>query len=208
MPAERSAFFDSPLFSGPFATILRASQEAIVMIDEAQTIVAFNPAAQTMFGCPPEQALGQPLARFVPLAHRAAHENHVRRFAASSDVQRHLAPGRHISALRADGREFPVEITLSRVDTSVDGRTRHWFAALMRDMSTEQALRNEIDIMTRRLHAALDGTPVAMWITQEERIEYANRAAALLFGESAAQSLRGRMLDSLLPSSALAEIRA
>lgn len=208
MPAPRPAFFDSPLFSGPCATILRAVHEAIVMVDETQTIVAFNPAAQAMFGCPPEQALGQPIARFVPLAYRAAHRNHVRRFTASSDLQRHLAPGRNISALRADGSEFPVEITLSRVDTVVDGRTRHWFAALMRDMTTEQALREEIDVMTRRLHAALDGTPVAMWITQEERIEYANRAAALLFGESAADSLHGRTLGSLLPSSTLAEIRA
>ncbi len=206
-PAVGSAFFDSPLFNEPSAAILRAAQEAIVMIDEAQTIVAFNPAAQAMFGCPPEQALGQPIARFVPLTHRARHEEHVRRFAASNEVQRRIAPGRRISALHADGTEFPVEITLSRVDTIVDGRTRHWFAALLRDMTTEQALRDEIDIMTRRLHAALDGTPVAMWIAQEERVEYANRAAALLFGEAAAQALHGRTLASLLPASTLADLR-
>jgi len=207
-PLAGGSSVDRALFNGPWGGILRAAQEAIVMIDEQQTIVAFNPAAETMFGCTADQALGAPLARLVPLGHRAAHENHVRRFAASNEVQRHIAPGRRISALRADGTEFPVEVTLSRVEISLEGRTRHWFAALMRDLTTENALRNEIDVMTRRLYAALDATPVAVWITQDERIEYANRAAALLLGEPHGDALQGRSLASLLPAATLEDLRS
>ena len=199
---------DPGLFDGVCATILRASQEAIVMVDEAHLIVALNPAAQRLLGCQAETALGQPVSRFVPHRLRAVHEQHVRRFAASADLQHRIAPGRRISALRSDGIEIPVEITLSRVDTVVEGHKRHWFAALLRDLSTESALRDEIEVTTRRLHAALDAAPIAIWISQEERVEYANRAAALLMGESAVDALRGRRLDTLLPASTLAALRA
>ena len=54
----------------------------------------------------------------------------------------------------------------------------------------------------------LDAAPIAIWISQEERVEYANRAAALLMGESAVDALHGRRLDTLLPASTLAALRA
>jgi PAS domain S-box-containing protein len=78
----------------------------------------------------------------------------------------------------------------------------------MRDLSTEHALREEVGVMTRRLHAALDATPVAIWIAEDEHIGYANRAAALLLGESNPEVLHGRRLETLLPSSTLSELRA
>ncbi|MDH4288945.1 MAG: PAS domain S-box protein [Aquincola sp.] len=202
-----TSFVDRSAFNWPCVNILRASQEAIVMIDEEQTVVAFNPAAEAMFSLAADAVLGQPLVRLVPPGHRESHEQHVRRFAASNEMQRRIAPGRHISAVRADGSEFPVEVTLSRVDIIVDGRPRHWFAALLRDLTKEDALRDEVDVITRRLHAALDATPLAIWITHDERIEYANDAAAWLLGVAGADALRGRSLASLLPATTLAELR-
>jgi two-component system sensor histidine kinase UhpB len=207
VPCGSASFLDRSVFNGPCVNILRASQEAIVMIDEEQMVVAFNPAAEAMFGLSADAVLGQPLVRLVPQGYREAHGEHVRRFAASNELRRRIAPGRRISAMRADGTEFPVEVTLSRVDIIVDGRPRHWFAALLRDLTKETALRDEVDVMTRRLYAALDATPLAIWITENERIEYANQAAARLLGVAGADVLRGRKLASLLPATTLAELR-
>jgi len=99
---------------------------------------------------------------------------------ASAGVQKSRTARRRLAAVRADGREIGVEVTLSRVDAMAGGELRQWSAALVRDLSTEDALRGEVELMTRRLYAALDATPVAVWITEDERIVYANRIAARL----------------------------
>jgi two-component system, NarL family, sensor histidine kinase UhpB len=195
------------VFHGPFGGLLRAMHDAIVMVDDAQTIVAFNPAAEVLLACTPAQALGQPLSRFIPEADRAAHEHHVRSFAQSQVMQREMAPQRRVRALRADGREVPVEVTLSRVDAVIDGKVVHWFAALLRDLSAEQSLRKEVDIATRRLHTALDATPAAIWIVEDERIDYANRAAALVAGLPCPLALVGKTLSSVLPPATVQALR-
>ncbi len=48
------------------AAVINASLDAIVCVDGDLRITVFNPAAATLFGCPSEQALGQPLQRFLP----------------------------------------------------------------------------------------------------------------------------------------------
>jgi len=210
MTPTRSARDATPspgAFDGPYRQVLLSSHEAIVLVDESQTVVGFNPAAEVMFGCSAGEALTQPLSRFVPNAQCEAHEASVRRFAASKAYQHKIAPGRRITALRADGSERPVEVTLSRVDAVVAGQTRQWFAALLRDLSTEHALRDEVDVMTRRLYAALDATPVAVWIAEDERIIYANRLAGALMGQTS-DALRGQALAALLPAATLAALRA
>ena len=93
------------LFSVPLGGIIRASHEAIVVIDEQQVVVALNPAAQEMFGCTAEQALGSSLARFIPAASRrhwpAPRSQKPPRYECSPCSQRcghcHWAPMRHMS---------------------------------------------------------------------------------------------------------------
>lgn len=195
-------------FSGPLAGLLSATHDAIVLVDEAQRIVGFNPAAEALFGCPAAEALGSPLARFVPERSRTVHEEHVRRFAICGELQDRLKVERRVAALRADGTEIAVELALSRVEARTAGGSHAWSAALLRDLRTEEALLGEVDVMTRRLYAALDATPVAVWITEDERVAYANRIAARLVGTADPEALRGRLLVSLLTPATLAALRA
>lgn len=60
-------------FSGPFGDLLVAAHEAIVLVDEQQRIIGFNPAAEALFGCSAAAALGSPLDRFVPAWARHRH---------------------------------------------------------------------------------------------------------------------------------------
>ena len=48
------------------AAIINSSLDAILCIDDQQCITVFNPAAMALFQCPPEQALGSPLSKFLP----------------------------------------------------------------------------------------------------------------------------------------------
>lgn len=201
-PEERGSF------SGPFGDLLVAAHEAILLVDEQQRVIGFNPAAEALFGCSAGEALGSPLERFVPAWAREKHTEHVRRFSTSEEEQMRHVARRRVAAVRADGREIGVEVTLSRVEAMAGGEVRQWSAALVRDLSTEDALRGEVDLMTRRLYAALDATPVAVWITEDERILYANRIAARMAAAGDGEALRGRMLDALLTQTTLVALRA
>jgi two-component system sensor histidine kinase UhpB len=186
------------LFDSPFGAVLRAALEAIVMFDERQTVVAANAAAQRMFGCSAEQMLGQSIDHFIPARHRAAHAAHVQRFEASHRVELSLAARRGVTALRFDGVEFPVEIAVSHVDAAGPGGSTHYHAALLRDVSQERALEEELDALQRRLRAVLELAPIAVWIADGDQVVFANRAAGRLFGAESGEALLGRTIYDLL----------
>jgi PAS domain S-box-containing protein len=178
-PQAETAF---DLFDRPMGSILQAAQEAILMVDEHQRIVAMNPAAERMFCCTTSQVLGQSLERFIPPGQRAGHAARVGEFAASELLQQRMAQHRRITATRMDGGEFPVEITLSRVDMAGDRGVRHYFAALVLDLSEQHHLRDELERFKRRLRSVFELAPVAIWIAENDRVVFANRAAERLFG--------------------------
>ncbi|MBC8932593.1 PAS domain S-box protein, partial [Escherichia coli] len=60
--------------------IIRSSMEAVITVDESQTVVIFNPAAERVFGVSAMEAIGAPLSRFIPERFRAAHARHVEQF--------------------------------------------------------------------------------------------------------------------------------
>lgn len=191
------------LFELPMGGILRAAQEGIVMVDEQHRIVALNPAAERMFRCTTPQVLGQSLDRFIPAPHRPGHGAHVARFAASEQIQQRMARLRQVSATRLDGSEFPVEITLSRVDMAEGAGVRRYFAALVLDLSEERELREEFDRFKRRLRSVFELAPVGIWIAENERIVFANQAAMRLFG----RPIVGHTLHELLEPASHAVMR-
>jgi PAS domain S-box-containing protein len=86
------------------AAIINSSLDAIVCVDGEQRITVFNPAASALFACPSEQALGTPLARFLPDAIAAI---------ASIAVSTQAVLG-EVSGRTADGRTLALEVSVSR----------------------------------------------------------------------------------------------
>jgi PAS domain S-box-containing protein len=99
------------------AGIVSSAMDAIITVDEDQRVVLFNEAAERMFGCRAADALGQPFNRFIPERFRGAHTELVRRFGETGGASRAM---RSLTALRADGTEFPIEAAISKVE--VGGR--------------------------------------------------------------------------------------
>jgi PAS domain S-box-containing protein len=60
--------------------ILDSAMDAIITVDHTQHIVLFNAAAEAMFGCPRDEALGAPLVWFIPERFRGVHAEHVPAF--------------------------------------------------------------------------------------------------------------------------------
>lgn len=193
------------LFALPLGGVIEAALEAIVMVDEHQQVVALNPAAQTLFACSAAQALGQPLARFIPPRYRELHESLALRFISESVDPRRMLPHRQVRALRANGEEFPAEVWLSTVEVAGSAGPRHYVAALLRDLSAERNLAEELRALQQRLRAVFELAPVALWIADNDRIVFANRAASQLLG--ADHTLLGESVYSLLRPESHATLR-
>jgi PAS domain S-box-containing protein len=125
--------------------IVASAMDAIITIDETQTIILFNPAAEQMFGVSMEDALGQPISRFIPQRFRAGHGEHIKRFRNTGVTGRRMGALGAISGLRADGEEFPVEASISQVDVG-DERLA---TVILRDI-TERIANEEARLLLAR----------------------------------------------------------
>jgi two-component system sensor kinase len=111
--------------------IIRSSMEAIITIDEQQRIVIFNPMAEQVFGCSAMEAIGAPLARFIPERYRSTHAQHVEQFGVTGVSDRQMGKQRVLSGLRSNGEEFPLEASISQIR---DGDTR-LYTVMLRDVT-------------------------------------------------------------------------
>ena len=122
--------------------ILESAMDAIITIDERQHIVLFNRAAEEVFGCPRDQAIGAPLAWFIPERFRQAHGAMVKRFGETGTSSRRMGTLRIVVGLRRNGEEFPIDASISQ--TEEEGQK--FYTVILRDVTertrAEQALKH------------------------------------------------------------------
>jgi PAS domain S-box-containing protein len=102
------------------AGIVDTAMDAIITVDAGHRIVVFNRSAAQVFRVPAQEAIGQPLERFVPQRQQAAHREHVRQFAQHGTTTRRMGRLHMLTGLRADGHEFPMEASVSRMGEGDD----------------------------------------------------------------------------------------
>jgi PAS domain S-box-containing protein len=181
-----------------YSGAVNVASEAIITVDEQQRIVMINPAAERMFGCRAVDALGSPLSRFIPADRREVHARLVAGFARAGTLEARMGESGRVVGLRANGQTFSAEASISRVTVSGPDGPLHYFTALLRDLSHEQALEHQLDALNLRMRAVFELAPVAIWITDADRIVFANRASAALFGAAEREALIGRSIYDLL----------
>ncbi|HEY4087599.1 MAG TPA: PAS domain S-box protein [Bryobacteraceae bacterium] len=97
------------------AAVLDSALDCIVTIDHEGCITEFNPAAERTFGHRRNDVIGKQLADvIIPMAMREKHRQGFSRFLATGEA-RLLGKRIEATALRADGSEFPVELTITRI---------------------------------------------------------------------------------------------
>jgi PAS domain S-box-containing protein len=95
-----------------FREIFQTSAEGIIMIDVTGKILLSNPVSEKMFGFAPETLVGHGIEDLLPARYRGKHLDFRRQFNEQPEPRR-MGVGRDLKALRFDGSEFPVEISLS-----------------------------------------------------------------------------------------------
>ena len=172
-----------------FRTVVAASKDAMIAINEEGLVTLFNPAAEHMFGRPAAQMLGEPLDCLMPEAYRGQHRRDVRDYFASGTP--HGAVGRTVDlpAVRADGSNFVIELSLSEGHHE-GGRL---MLAVIRDITE----RRESEQRLRLQSAALEAAANAMVITDRDGgILWANDALGRLTGYGPDEVI-GRKLTSV-----------
>ena len=129
--------------------ILASAMDAIISVDEHQKIALFNQAAEKVFRCRAEDAIGTSLDRLIPQRYRDAHREHVQRFAQTGQTNRTMgSAGMNLSGLRADGEEFPSDASISQVQIG----EHKLFTVILRDITDRKQAEEEL----RRLYAELE----------------------------------------------------
>lgn len=124
-----------------FAALVDSAMDAIVTVDAAQRVVQFNRAAERMFRCTRDAALGAPLERFLPPRFRAAHRGHVEHFGRTGITSRRMADGTALWALRADGTEFPIEASISQSGGEGDRQ----YSVILRDITLRREREDKLE---------------------------------------------------------------
>jgi len=124
-----------------FASVLDATAEAIIAVDEDQRIVLFNTSAERIFGYTAAEAYGQPLDILLPVQLIAAHQQHIRAFATAPDSSRSMSErqGAFVGR-RKDGTEFPIEASIAKL--SQEGQTI--FTVFLQDISARKQLEAQL----------------------------------------------------------------
>jgi PAS domain S-box-containing protein len=127
--------------------IVGASLDCIVIMDDGGVIREWNPAAETTFGYRREEAIGQLLSdTIIPPAYREAHAKGLARYLSTGEANV-LGRRIEITAIRRDGAEFPVELTITETKT----KSRRLFTAYLRDITSRVKMEEELRGLNRQL---------------------------------------------------------
>jgi diguanylate cyclase (GGDEF)-like protein/PAS domain S-box-containing protein len=97
-------------------SVVEGALDCIVMVDDKSNIAEFNPAAERTFGYQRKEVIGKNLANvIIPPASRQAHMEEFSHFCKTGESKM-LGKRIELNAMRADGREFSAELSISAID--------------------------------------------------------------------------------------------
>ncbi len=160
--------------------VLESSLDGVLTIDAAGRVVAFNPAAERMFGRDSTAVIGQPMHVLLMPPHlRQAHQDGMARYLQTGHgpvLNRRI----EIVAMHSDESVFPIELTIVPIHVGLD----LFFTATVRDISERKKIEAEkatllsqyrvVATDLERQKLALDEHAIVSIADADERIVYAN----------------------------------
>lgn len=132
-------------------TLMGAVPDAVIVSDASGKIIYVNPAVEQYFGYKPAQLFGQAVEILVPKAVHARHIEH-RASYHREPRQRMMGFGQDLSAVRADGSEFPVSIGLG-FTSSANGNL---VIAVVQDLTALRERDRSIETLSERMARAAE----------------------------------------------------
>jgi protein-histidine pros-kinase len=190
--------------------LLNAAPDATVIVDTRGVIVFANALVDEVFGYEPSELLDRPIEILLPDRFRAGHIRH-RSGVFQNSTRRPMGTGLELYGLRKDGREFPVEISLSPLETGSGLLVSSSIRDITDRRAAEGALieaRNDADRANRAKSAFLAAAshdlrqPLqALSLLNAALVRIAepkSRVADIAAGEAEALTSMSELLNSLL----------
>jgi len=170
------------------AGVIGSAMDAIITVDGQQRVVLFNAAAEKMFACPAGQAVGQSLDRFIPERFRATHPQHIQNFGRTNVTKRSMGTLTAIFGLRANGEEFPIEASISQLESEGE----KFYTVILRDVTERERAE-------QRFRQMIECAPNGMvMVDRLGKIVLVNTQIEQLFGYSR-DELLGQPIEVLVP---------
>jgi PAS domain S-box-containing protein len=139
--------------------LLDSSLDAVIGMDQDGKVTAWNGKAEGVFGYPREQAMGQHVADLiVPPKYQEAHRQGLARFLKTGNSTI-IGRSVEVSGVRADGAEFPIELTLA----SIEHGGQVSFSAYARDITERKRAENALKISEERFQLSMEATNDGLW---------------------------------------------
>ncbi len=158
--------------------ILRYAADSIVTIRADGTVESFNQAAERMFGYAASEVVGRNVSMLMPEPYRAEHDEYLARYLRTHE-KRVLGSLREVTARRKDETTFPLELSVSEIETE----DKHFFTAVLRDITD----RKRAEELSARLGRILEHSSNEIYIIDaaELRFVQVSRGAMVNLGYDA-----------------------
>jgi diguanylate cyclase (GGDEF)-like protein/PAS domain S-box-containing protein len=122
-----------------FRSVTQSATDAIISVDKNENIMLWNTAAEELFGFPSAEVIGMPITTIIPDRFKQAHKKGIKKFSPLVKPKK-LGKKYEIMALKKDGSEFPVEISLASWKKKKD--TYH--TGIIRDITKRKKMEEKL----------------------------------------------------------------